>query len=57
MDADARVSELSAAVNPQNVATNKQSYGPYGFYAGNKNKKYRPVVQKISFDVVVTASE
>ncbi len=57
MDADARIANSGAAVNPQNVVTNKSGDGPYGFYAGNKDVKYRPAVQEISFDVVVTASK
>ena len=57
IDADSRIAQSGGAVNPSNTVTNKAGDGPYGYYAGNKDKRYRPVVQEIQFDVVLNAAE
>ena len=57
IEADSRVADVGAAVNPPNVVTNKTGEGPYGFYAGAKEQKYRPAVQEVQFDVVIHVSK
>ena len=60
IEADSRLSESGAAVNPPNVTTSSQENGPYGFYAGSlerSERKFRPHVQEVEFDVVINASK
>ncbi|MDM4015281.1 hypothetical protein [Roseiconus lacunae] len=54
IDASERTKDTSAIVSPGGVTANLNDTGPYGFYSEDSDKWQRHV-QKIEFDVVVTA--